>query len=178
MWCVQVILKASSLEVKMLWVRKMRQLIQDTYFGNSHVAASLPSLSVPSSRGSKSTMSQRSSRSAHLSFKCHCQSLNTLTQSFLFSFLFSLSPFLLGWNRDYRVEIVCKVSCPVIPSPPPSLPISSINFLLAQSFSFSLSLSCIPPPQKKVKDVLTASQRGGWGLEGIPVIFFSCHIFM
>jgi hypothetical protein len=59
---MQVILKASSLEVKMAWVRKMRQLIQDTYFGNSHVAASLPSLSVPSSRGSKSTMSQRSSR--------------------------------------------------------------------------------------------------------------------
>ena len=84
-----------------------------------------------------------------LTYKCHCQSLNTLTQSFLFSFLFSLSPILLGWNRDYRVEIVCKVSCPVIPSPPPSLPISSINFLLAQSFSFSLSLSCIPPPKKK-----------------------------
>merc|ERR1712106_959884 len=40
-----------------------RQLIQDTYFGNSNVPASLPSLMVPNSnRGSKSTISQRSSR--------------------------------------------------------------------------------------------------------------------
>ena len=59
-----MILKASSVEVKVLWIRRMRQLIQDTYFGSSSVAASLPSLSVPlgKNRGSKSTISQRSSR--------------------------------------------------------------------------------------------------------------------
>jgi len=59
----KVILKASTVEVKLRWIKQMRQLIQDTYFGNSNVPASLPTLMVPSSnRGSKSTVSQRSSR--------------------------------------------------------------------------------------------------------------------
>ena len=49
-----------------MWVKKIRQLIQDTYFGTSKVGASLPSLSVPgnqsSNRSSKYNTSQRSSR--------------------------------------------------------------------------------------------------------------------
>ena len=62
---LQVILKANNLDIKHLWVKKIRQLIQDTYFGTSKVSASLPSLSVPqqnSNRSSKYTTSQRSSR--------------------------------------------------------------------------------------------------------------------
>ena len=57
---IKVILKAHSMDTKQVWVKKMRQLIQDTYFGNSSVAA-IPSLSVnlPQSRGKHS---QRSSR--------------------------------------------------------------------------------------------------------------------
>ena len=49
-----------------MWVKKIRQLIQDTYFGTSKVGASLPSLTVPgsqsSNRSSKYNTSQRSSR--------------------------------------------------------------------------------------------------------------------
>ena len=47
-------------------MKKIRQLIQDTYFGTSKVGASLPSLTVPgsqsSNRSSKYNTSQRSSR--------------------------------------------------------------------------------------------------------------------
>ena len=62
---LQVILKANNLDSKHVWVKKIRQLIQDTYFGTSKVSASLPSLNVPnqnSNRSSKYTISQRSSR--------------------------------------------------------------------------------------------------------------------
>ena len=62
---LQVILKANNLDTKHVWVKKIRQLIQDTYFGTSKVSASLPSLTVPqqsSNRSSKYTTSQRSSR--------------------------------------------------------------------------------------------------------------------
>lgn len=63
---LQVILKANNLDAKHVWVKKIRQLIQDTYFGTSKVSASLPSLTVPhhngSNRSSKYTTSQRSSR--------------------------------------------------------------------------------------------------------------------
>ena len=49
-----------------MWVKKIRQLIQDTYFGTSKAGASLPSLTVPGSqsskRSSKYNTSQRSSR--------------------------------------------------------------------------------------------------------------------
>ena len=49
-----------------MWVKKIRQLIQDTYFGTSKAGASLPSLTVPgsqsSNRSSKYNNSQRSSR--------------------------------------------------------------------------------------------------------------------
>ena len=49
-----------------MWVKKIRQLIQDTYFGTSKAGASLPSLTVPgsqsSNRSSKYNTSQRSSR--------------------------------------------------------------------------------------------------------------------
>ena len=58
-------MKANNLDIKHVWVKKIRQLIQDTYFGTSKVSASLPSLSVPnqgSNRSSKYTTSQRSSR--------------------------------------------------------------------------------------------------------------------
>jgi len=61
----KVILKANNLDIKHVWVKKIRQLIQDTYFGTSKVSASLPSLSVPnqnSHRNSINTSSQRSSR--------------------------------------------------------------------------------------------------------------------
>merc|ERR1712192_148444 len=57
-------------DVKLLWIRRMRQLIQDTYFGSSSVPASLPSLSVP--QGKASTISQRSSRD----FDCETGSLD------------------------------------------------------------------------------------------------------
>ena len=53
------------MDIKHVWVKKIRQLIQDTYFGTSKVSASLPSLSVPnqnSHRNSINTSSQRSSR--------------------------------------------------------------------------------------------------------------------
>ena len=56
----QVILKANTVDVKLLWIRRMRQLIQDTYFGSNSVPATLPTLSVP--QGKASTISQRSSR--------------------------------------------------------------------------------------------------------------------
>ena len=75
----QVILKASSAEVKVVWIRRMRQLIQDTYFGSSSVPASIPSLSLAKGGASKSTISQRSSRSGshhhgHQMCLClHCQ---------------------------------------------------------------------------------------------------------
>ena len=58
-------MKANNLDSKHVWVKKIRQLIQDTYFGTSKVSASLPSLNVPntnSNRSSKYTISQRSSR--------------------------------------------------------------------------------------------------------------------
>ncbi|XP_023330642.1 triple functional domain protein isoform X4 [Eurytemora carolleeae] len=59
----KVILKASSMDVKQLWVRKMRQLIQETYFGSNSGPPGISSLAVPtSSRGHKHTTSQRSSR--------------------------------------------------------------------------------------------------------------------
>jgi len=66
----KVILKANTVDVKLLWIRRMRQLIQDTYFGSSSVPASLPSLSVP--QGKSSTISQRSSRD----FDCETGSLD------------------------------------------------------------------------------------------------------
>lgn len=63
---LKVILKANNLDIKHVWVKKIRQLIQDTYFGTSKVGASLPSLTVPgsqsSNRSSKYNTSQRSSR--------------------------------------------------------------------------------------------------------------------
>ena len=58
-------MKANNLDVKHVWVKKIRQLIQDTYFGTSTVSASLPSLRVPNQNENKSTKhtpSQRSSR--------------------------------------------------------------------------------------------------------------------
>jgi len=49
------------LDIKHVWVKKIRQLIQDTYFGTvSKVGASLPSLVVPSTVSTAT--SQRSSR--------------------------------------------------------------------------------------------------------------------
>merc|ERR1712110_998077 len=57
---------ANNLDIKHVWVKKIRQLIQDTYFGTSKAGASLPSLTVPgsqsSNRSSKYDTSQRSSR--------------------------------------------------------------------------------------------------------------------
>lgn len=51
------------MDVKQLWVRKMRQLIQETYFGSNSGPPGISSLAVPtSSRGHKHTTSQRSSR--------------------------------------------------------------------------------------------------------------------
>ena len=49
------------MDIKHVWVKKIRQLIQDTYFGTvSKVGASLPSLVVPSTVSTAT--SQRSSR--------------------------------------------------------------------------------------------------------------------
>ena len=54
-------MKANNLDIKHVWVKKIRQLIQDTYFGTvSKVGASLPSLVVPSTVSTAT--SQRSSR--------------------------------------------------------------------------------------------------------------------
>merc|ERR1711936_395537 len=66
----KVILKANTVDVKLLWIRRMRQLIQDTYFGSNSVPATLPTLSVP--QGKASTISQRSSRD----FDCETGSLD------------------------------------------------------------------------------------------------------
>ena len=35
----KVVLKASSIEVKQVWVKKMRQMIQDTYFSHATLSA-------------------------------------------------------------------------------------------------------------------------------------------
>ena len=60
---LQVILKANNLDTKHVWVKKIRNLIQDTYFGTSKVGASLPSLSAPQQNTARSSKySQRSSR--------------------------------------------------------------------------------------------------------------------
>merc|ERR1719273_2925423 len=67
----KVILKANTVDTKLLWIRRMRQLIQDTYFGSSSVPATLPTLSVPPGKAT-STISQRSSRD----FDCETGSLD------------------------------------------------------------------------------------------------------
>ena len=46
----KVILKASSIEVKHNWVKKMRQMIQETYFNTA-----LPTISAPPIKSSSST---------------------------------------------------------------------------------------------------------------------------
>ena len=61
---MQVILKASTLDIKHVWVRRIRQLIQETYFGNKNVPSA--SLMVPHTNRPGKTVSQRSSRSAGL----------------------------------------------------------------------------------------------------------------
>ena len=59
----KVILKAHTMDTKQVWVKKMRQLIQDTYFGNSGVPASLPTIKMPTNRQHfQGKHSQRSSR--------------------------------------------------------------------------------------------------------------------
>ena len=45
----KVILKASSIEVKQNWVKKMRQMIQETYFNTALPTISAPPLSSSSS---------------------------------------------------------------------------------------------------------------------------------
>ena len=84
----QVILKANNLDTKHVWVKKIRHLISDTYFGTSKVGASLPSLSVPqnSNRSSKYTgTSHRSSRDLEDAGSLD-ESLENLDQGSLASF--------------------------------------------------------------------------------------------
>lgn len=52
----RIVLRASSLETKQLWVKKLREVIQETYFSGA-----LP-LTLPKSPAKLKTHSQRSSR--------------------------------------------------------------------------------------------------------------------
>lgn len=56
----KVIWKAPSIEVKQNWVKKMRQLIQDTYFNTALPTISVPQNSSNKHVGSVSTGSQKS----------------------------------------------------------------------------------------------------------------------
>ncbi|KAL1516598.1 hypothetical protein ABEB36_000493 [Hypothenemus hampei] len=53
----KIVLRASSLETKQLWVKKLREVIQETYFSGA-----LPLMTLPKSPAKLKTHSQRSSR--------------------------------------------------------------------------------------------------------------------
>jgi len=62
----RIVLKASSLEAKQTWVKKLREVIQETFFG------SVMPLGLPRSPARTKGNSQRTSRYGHSLFLSFC----------------------------------------------------------------------------------------------------------